>query len=148
VTPDLPDVAFVHLGYSRGMIGHVELSWLAPGKLRRTVLVGSRKMVVYDDTSSEPVRIYDSRADIAPPEAAGQPGVVYRAGDIVSPRIEPHEPLRLELADFCRAIRTGGEPRSSAELGLDVVRTLEAVDRSLAGSGRPVELAAASPSAV
>src|SRR5262249_52675697 len=60
IFPEIADVAFINLEYERGTIAHVELSWLAPGKLRRTTIVGSNKMVVYDDTSTEPVRVFDS----------------------------------------------------------------------------------------
>jgi predicted dehydrogenase len=134
----IPDVAFINLEYPSGTIAHVEMSWLAPSKLRRTAIVGSRKMVVYDDTSNESVRIFDSGADVPDPTTFGEFRLTYRTGDIVSPRIDVAEPLQLELADFCRAVRSGEEPRSSASLGLDVVRIIEAVDRSLAEGGAPV----------
>jgi predicted dehydrogenase len=130
IFPGSADIAFVNLEFDSGTIAHVELSWLAPSKLRRTTIVGSRKMVVYDDTSNEPVRIFDSGVT-RPPETFGEFRLSYRTGDVVSPHVEPSEPLSLELADFCRAIRTGAEPRSHAKLGLDVVRMIEAVDRSL-----------------
>ena len=133
-----PDVAFIDLEFPSGTIAHVELSWLAPSKLRRTAIVGSRKMVVYDDTSNEPIRIFDSGADVRDPETFGEFRLTYRTGDIVSPRVDVSEPLQLELADFCKAVRTGSKPMSSAELGLDVIRITEAVDRSLAGGGAPV----------
>lgn len=135
-----PDVAFIDLEFPSGTIAHVELSWLAPSKLRRTAIVGSRKMIVYDDTSVEPIRVFDSGADVPEPETFGEFRMAYRAGDIVSPRVEGAEPLQLELADFCEVMRTASEPRSSAELGLDVIRIIEAVDRSLAEGGSPVRL--------
>jgi predicted dehydrogenase len=143
VTQDVPDVAFVDLEFASGTIAHVELSWLAPSKLRRTAVVGSRKMVVYDDTSPEPIRIFDSGADVDDPKTFGEFRLTYRAGDIVSPRVEVTEPLQLELEDFCRAVQTGHEPRSSARLGVDVVRIAEAVDRSLEEGGAPVEVGVA-----
>ena len=105
--PGIPDVCFINMAYPSGTIAHVELSWLAPSKLRRTAIVGSKKMVVYDDTSNESVRIFDSGADIPDPETFGEYRLSYRTGDIVSPRIEATEPLSLELADFARAIREG-----------------------------------------
>ena len=138
--PDVPDVAFINLRYPSGTVAHVELSWLAPSKLRRTAIVGSEKMVVYDDTSNEPVRIFDSGAKIPDPETFGEYQLSYRAGDIVSPRIEATEPLSLELADFAKSILEGSTPASSAAVGLDVVRTIEAVDRSLDEGGIPVGL--------
>jgi predicted dehydrogenase len=131
VVPSVPDIAFVNLEFPNGAVAHVELSWLAPSKLRRTAIVGSQRMVVYDDTSNEPVRIFDSGVHLPDPENFGQYRLTYRTGDIVSPRIDATEPLLLELEDFCRAVRGGDRPRSSAPLGLEVVRILEAVDEAL-----------------
>jgi predicted dehydrogenase len=142
VVPATPDVAFINLEFESGTIAHVELSWLAPTKLRRTAIVGSQKMVVYDDTSAEPVRIHDSGVAVPDPSTFGEYRLTYRTGDIISPRVEPVEPLSLELADFCRCIREGDQPRSSAELGVDVVRVIEAVDTSLRQNGAIVEVVA------
>lgn len=135
VMPDVPDVAFISLLYASGTVAHAELSWLAPSKLRRTAIVGAEKMVVYDDTSSEPVRIFDSGVTLPDPATFGEYALTYRTGDIVSPRIDVKEPLSLELTDFCRAVHTGAQPRSSTQVGLDVLQTIEAVDRSLAAAG-------------
>ena len=140
IVPDTPDVAFIDLEYPSGTLAHVEVAWLAPSKLRRTAIVGSRKMVVYDDASTEPVRIFDSGVAFRDPESFGEYQLSYRTGDILSPRVEVLEPLSLEMADFCRAIRTGSKPLSSAGVGLDVVRTIEAIDQSLAHGGTPVDL--------
>jgi predicted dehydrogenase len=140
IIPGIPDVAFINLEFPSGAIANVELSWLAPSKLRRTTVVGSRKMVVYDDTSSEPVRVFDSGVLLKDPETFGEYQLAYRTGDIVSPRVDVTEPLALELADFCDAIRSGAEPRSSCALGVDVVRMIEAVDASLEAGGARVEL--------
>jgi len=140
ILSDVPDVAFINLEFASGAIAHVELSWLAPSKLRRTAVVGSQKMLVYDDTSIEPIRVFDSGADLRDPETFGEFRLTYRAGDIVSPRVDVTEPLELELVDFCRAVRSGAEPRSSAALGLDVVQMTEAVDRSLSNGGGPLAL--------
>jgi predicted dehydrogenase len=142
VMPNRPDVAFIHLAFASGTIAHVELAWLAPSKLRRTTIVGSKRMIVYDDTSPEPVRIFDSGADLPDPETFGEYKLTYRTGDIVSPKVGATEPLALQLTDFCEAIRNGRAPRSSAELGLDVVRVTETVDRSLGLGGRPVRVEA------
>jgi predicted dehydrogenase len=140
IVGNLPDVAFVNLEFPSGTIAHIELSWLAPSKLRRTAVVGSQKMLVYDDTSNEPIRIFDSGANLRDPETFGEFRLTYRTGDIVSPRVDVTEPLELELADFHRAIRTGTDPRSSASLGLDVVRMTEAVDRSLINDGASLDV--------
>jgi protoporphyrinogen oxidase/predicted dehydrogenase len=138
--PGVPDVCFINLRYASGTVANVELSWLSPSKLRRTAIVGSKKMVVYDDTSKESVRIFDSGASLPDPETFGEYRLTYRTGDIVSPRVSATEPLGLELADFGSAIRNGTPLVSSAAMGLDVVTTIEAVDRSLAAGGVPVSL--------
>jgi predicted dehydrogenase len=138
VIPNMPDVAFINLEFPSGTIAHVELSWLAPSKLRRTTIVGSKKMVVYDDTSNEPVRVFDSGVNLPNPETFGEYRLSYRTGDIVSPNVPAAEPLFLELGDFCSAIRTGETPRSSAQIGLDVVRIIESVDESLDADGARV----------
>ena len=142
VVPELPDVCFINLRYPSGAVAHVELAWLSPSKLRRTAIVGSKKMVVYDDTSSESVRIFDSGASIPDPETFGEYQLSYRTGDIVSPRVEATEPLSLELADFGAAISERRSPLSSPEMGLDVVRTIEAVERSLTHGGVTVPVLA------
>ena len=137
---DRPDVAFIDLEYESGPIAHVELSWLAPSKLRRTTIVGSEKMVVYDDTSNEPVRVFDSGVNLREPETFGEFRLTYRTGDIVSPRIDAAEPLAIELRDFCNAINKSIQPRSSSGLGVEVVRMMEAVDRSLSSAGARVSV--------
>ena len=148
IMPNTPDVAFINLEYPSQTLANVELSWLAPSKLRRTTIVGSRLMVVYDDTSAEPVRIFDSGVELPDPGSFGEYKLSYRTGDIVSPRVAAAEPLGLELADFCNAVRTGEEPRSSAAVGLDVVRMVEAVDRSLQQHGARVAVEQAEPALV
>lgn len=140
IIPDLPDVAFINVEFPSKTVAHIELSWLAPSKLRRTAVVGSKKMIVYDDTSNEPVRIYDSGVIPPNPETFAEYRLTYRSGDVISPQVSGSEPLMLEMADFCEAIRTGRPPRSDTALGLDVVTMCEAVDGSLAAGGAPVRL--------
>jgi predicted dehydrogenase len=141
IIPTIPDVAFISLEFPSQTIAHVELSWLAPAKLRRTAIVGSRKMAIYDDTSTEPVRVFDSGVVPADPTSFGEYRLTYRTGDIVSLHVDADEPLGLEMQDFCRAVRFGAEPVSSAALGLEVVKMIEAVDASLAAGGTRVALA-------
>jgi predicted dehydrogenase len=140
VIPGIPDVAFINLEFGSGAVAHVELSWLAPSKLRRTTIVGSAKMVVYDDVSNEPVRVFDSGISLPDPDSFGEYRLSYRTGDIVSPRVDGDEPLELEMRDFCRTIRSGFPPRSTWRLGLEVVRTVEAVETSLKRHGARVEV--------
>jgi len=97
-------------------------------------------MVVYDDVSNEPVRVFDSGVMLDDPQSFGEFQLSYRTGEIVSPPVQPAEPLHLEMADFCNAVRTAVVPRSSAQVGIEVVRMIEAVDASLASSGARVPL--------
>jgi predicted dehydrogenase len=141
IIPGTPDVAFINLEFASSTIAHVEISWLAPSKLRRTTIVGSRKMVIYDDTSAaEPVRVFDTGVMIKDPETFGEYKLTYRTGDIVSPHVDAAEPLCVELTDFCSAINDGVLPHSSGELGVEVVKIIEAVDASLGDDGSRIEV--------
>jgi predicted dehydrogenase len=97
-------------------------------------------MVIYDDTSNEPVRIFDSGVMVRDPLSFGEYRLTYRTGDIVSPPVDVAEPLRIELSDFCHAILTGTPLRSTPQLGVDVVRMIEAVEASLAQRGARVDV--------
>ncbi len=130
IVPGIADVAFIDLTFPSGVLAHVELSWLAPSKLRRMVIVGSEKMVVYDDSSGEPVRIFDHGVVYEEPETFGQYHLSYRTGDILSPRLEVAEPLALELTDFARAVIHGRTPASSTFLAREVVSLIELTEAS------------------
>jgi predicted dehydrogenase len=139
----VPETAFMTLTFAQGQTANVQISWLAPRKLRQMIVVGSQRMVQYDDTASdEPVRIYDRGMDMLPPTPAnfGEHQLIYRTGDVVIPRVEPQEPLRLELEDFARSIRTGEEPRSSLALGIEIVAAVELAEASLRAGGQPLAL--------
>lgn len=135
IVPGIPDVAFIDMAFPSGILAHVELSWLAPSKLRRTVVVGSKKMVVYEDGSPEPLRVFDQGVVYQDPETFGQYHLSYRTGNIVSPRLEALEPLALELQDFVRAMRTGSEPTASTDIARDVVGMIEWAEGSMQASG-------------
>lgn len=140
IVSGIPDVAFVSLTYPSGIVANVELSWLAPSKLRRTVIVGSRKMVVYDDGSPEPVRIFDHGVVYDDPKTFGEYKLSYRTGSIVSPKIDGVEPLVEELEDFVGVIRNGGQSIAGPDLARDVVRLAEAADDSMRRGGAEVSL--------
>ena len=140
IVPGIPDVVFITLRFPSGIVANVELSWLAPSKLRRTVVVGSEKMAVYDDVSPEPIRLFDHGVVYEDPETFGEYHLSYRTGDIVSPRIDSTEPLGTELGDFVANIRAAEEGRH-LKLSADVVRMVEAAERSLEEGGAPVSLA-------
>ncbi len=136
VQPGIPDVAFIFMRFASGAIAHIQVSWLAPSKLRRTTIVGSSKMLVYDDTQNlEQVKIFDKGVHYRDPDTFGEYQLSYRAGDIVSPKIDTFEPLQAEVTDFLESIRDGRQPGVPGEQGLRVVRVLEAVERSLTNSG-------------
>ena len=137
IVPGIPDVAFVDLRFPSGIVAHVELSWLSPSKLRRTVIVGSEKMVVYDDGAGEPIRIFDRGVVYHDPESFGQYQLSYRTGDIVSPKLDAWEPLALELDDFLTAVRSGTPARERLRLARDVVRIVERADAAIAASTVP-----------
>lgn len=141
---DVPETAFITLTFEGGTQANIQLSWLAPRKLRQMLIIGSERMVQYDDSEAdESVKIYDRGLEFSAPANFGEYRASYRAGDIVSPRIDATEPLGLELSDFASAIREGTTPRSSAEFGLNVVLALEALERSLKLAGQPTEVGAA-----
>jgi predicted dehydrogenase len=135
----VPEAAFLTLTFAGGATANIQISWLSPRKIREMVVVGSRRMVQYDDTAAdESIRVYDRGMEFTPPESFGEHQLSYRSGDIVVPRIDAHEPLGLELEDFARAIRTGSMPRSNAQLGLQIVSAIEAAEASLRRRGAPV----------
>jgi predicted dehydrogenase len=140
IVPGIADVAFVTMEFPSGVIANVELSWLAPSKLRRTVVVGSKKMVVYEDGSAEALKIYDRGVVYKDPETFGEWHLSYRTGDILSPHLSNDEPLSLQVDDFVRAIRTGELPEYGLALARDVVRLAEAADASLDRGGELVDL--------
>lgn len=137
----VPETAFLTLSFEGGAQANVQLSWLAPRKFRQMLIVGSERMVQYDDSEAdESVKVYDRGLDVSVPANFGEYRASYRAGDIVSPRIDATEPLSLELRDFAGAIREGTTPRSSARFGLNVVLALEALQHSLERDGHPTEV--------
>jgi predicted dehydrogenase len=136
----IADVAFITMTFASGVVANVELSWLAPSKLRRTVLVGSERMVVYDDCATEPIRLFDQGIVLGSPESFGQFQLSYRTGDVVSPRLDSCEPLVAELADFTRAARRSDPMREQLHLAREVVRMTEAAELSLTEGGTEIEL--------
>jgi predicted dehydrogenase len=138
----LEDVAYLRLMYGDPEVtATAHVSWLDPCKVRRTTVVGSNKMAVYNDlTSGEPIRIFDK--GLVPPEDVGEPQDIpmsYRYGDIRVPHVLFEEPLNVQDREFVSCIVNGGQPRTDAGNGLAVVRVLEAANMSLE-LGAPVEL--------
>lgn len=135
------DVAFVDLEFPSGCIASLHLSWLAPTKIRRITLVGSKKMVVYEDTNpEEPVKVYDKGVEMRDPEDFGEHQLTYRSGSIMSPHIDAVEPLRAELEDFVRRVEAGEAPDEREEAAVRVVQTIEAAERSMDSGGSAVTI--------
>ncbi|MBM3268777.1 MAG: Gfo/Idh/MocA family oxidoreductase [Candidatus Sericytochromatia bacterium] len=132
------DVAFITLRYASGIVAQLHLSWLAPTKLRRTTVTGAHRMVVYDDLAGpEAVKIYDQGVSrIRQPQSFGEFQLTYRTGDIVIPRLDNVEPLRIEWDHFADCVETGSRPLSGGPEGAEIVRIIEACRRSLI-AGRP-----------
>jgi predicted dehydrogenase len=136
-----PDVAFVDVEFGSGFVANLHLSWLAPTKVRRMTLVGTRKMVVYEDTHpEEPVKIYDKGVDVLTPEDFGEYRLTYRTGDVVSPRIPVWEPLRQQLETFLLRVDAGETPDAREQTAVDIVAVVEAAESSLTSGGAPVDL--------
>ncbi len=104
------------------------------------MIVGSEKMVIYDDGTSEPVRVFDRGVVYRDPETFGEYHLSYRTGDILSPKVESYEPLGREISDFIQAIRTGGRLDFHTALARSVVRMVEAAEDSVKLGGRSVDL--------
>ena len=138
----VPETAFLTLSFADGPTANVQLSWLAPRKVRQMIVVGSKRMVIYDDAAVDgAVRVYDRGFDFTEPSSFGEYQLTYRSGDMVAPQLDAAEPLGLELQDFARSIRSGTAPRSHARLGMEIVRILEGAHASLTRAGSPVALA-------
>ena len=137
------DVGFISLGYPDGVFGHAHTSWADPHKVREVVVVGSDKRIVFNDLSpQEQVRVFEKGVKPVPREAPsyGEYHFLLRNGDIIIPNIEASEPLKNECKHFLDCIIDDRTPLSDGENGLEVVRVMEAVDRSLEQRGAPVEV--------
>lgn len=138
---DREDVAYLRLAYGEpDMMAYVRVSWLDPCKVRRVTVVGSDKMVVYNDISvTERLRIYDAKVNLCDDEGEGveQMPLTYHYGDIVTPFVAFEEPLAVQDQHFIDCVRTRTRPLTDGEAGRAVVRLLEAASRSLC-TGRPV----------
>ena len=148
------DVVYLDLEFDDGVAVHIHVSWLDPGKVRRTTVVGSRKMVVYDDASTDAkIQVFDKGIDREPVgstnpsfaslgefDSFGKFQLTQRAGDLLIPKIDFTEPLKRECSHFVDCVRDGTRPLTDGESGLRVVRILEAGTKSLRQGGIAVDL--------
>ena len=141
VQPGVEDVVFLSMRFANGTMAHVHVSWLDPHKLRKFTVVGTKKMVVFDDMeSSEKIKVYDKGVDGGRVVGYGD-ALTVRSGDIVIPSLSLSEPLRLECQHFVDCVRERRNPLSDGASGLAVVRVLAAAQASLESGGAPVPLA-------
>jgi predicted dehydrogenase len=137
------DVVFGYIKYPSGVVGHLHVSWLDPHKSRKITVVGSDKMVVFDDMEADrKVTVYDKGATTTRTkfDTYGE-FVTLHFGDIHIPKISNEEPLRVECQHFVDCIREGKQPLSDGRDALNVVRVLDAMERSLHDGGQPVKTA-------
>lgn len=142
VTPGVEDVTLLNLEFRRQRSAQIHSSWLDPRKVREMTIVGSRRMIVYDDvTPHEKLRIFDTRVETPPHyDTFAEFQYSYHYGDVYAPYIKQEEPLKIECQHFLDCIRTGQEPLSNGRQALEMVRILEAASVSLKNQGAPVTL--------
>jgi predicted dehydrogenase len=135
--PDIEDVVFVNLHFADGRMAQIHVSWLDPHKERKMVVVGSKKMLVFDDMQpAEKIRIFDKTALVNADSPSTMQAISVRHGDILLPFVAGPEPLEAETKHFIDAIRTDSQPRSDGHAGLRVVRILEQVHQQLRAAPR------------
>jgi predicted dehydrogenase len=136
------DVAYLTMLFKDSLIAHIHVNWLAPVKIRHTLVGGSKKMIVYNDLEpSEKIKVYDKGLVLEDrPEEVYQMLVGYRVGDIWSPQLDPQEALRLEAATFVRCVERGEAPSNDGTAGLRVVKILEAAMTSMQQRGQLVDI--------
>ena len=140
VTPGIEDVTNMSLSFSQGRFATIQSSWLEPRKVREMTVVGTRRMIIYDDLQShEKIRVYDVRVERPPHyDTFAEFHYSYHYGDSYIPYIKQEEPLKTECEHFLDCIQNGTAPVSGGSAGLEMVRILEAASASLKGNGAPV----------
>lgn len=143
IRKSVEDVAFLTFRYPNEVLANVHVSWLNPNKIRSTTVVGSKKMLVYDDISSlEKIRIYDKGVTVQPHyDTFGEFQLSYRFGDIFIPKLDDSEPLKIACQHFIDCINEGKTPRSSGLQGHEVVTVLEASIESIKKEGAMISVA-------
>jgi predicted dehydrogenase len=135
------NVAYVTVGFDSELLAHFHFNWVAPVKVRRIIIGGTKKMLVYDDIEpTEKIRLYDSGVSVSALDREGKYDLLvqYRTGDVLAPKLDSTEALRRVVESFARACRGGPPAVTDGAAGLRVVRLLEAAQRSLAEGGAKV----------
>jgi predicted dehydrogenase len=143
VTPGIEDVTNISMSFRHKRFATIQSSWLEPRKVREMTIVGTRRMIVYDDLEThEKIRIYDARVERPPHhDTFAEFHYSYHYGDIYIPHLKQEEPLKLECQHFLDCIEKGTTPLTSGRAGLELVRILEAASTSLKENGAPVTFA-------
>jgi predicted dehydrogenase len=137
----IEDVAFMTMHFPDGVMAHIHVSWLDPHKDRKLTVVGNKKMAVFDDTqSAEKIWIYDKGVETKHDYSTYGEYLSLRFGDILIPKIESTEPLKVECEHFIDCVQNRKTPRSDGEDGLRVLKVLDAAQRSLKMGGTPVKI--------
>jgi len=135
------DVAFLTIYYPNKLIGHINVNWLSPVKLRTTLIGGEKKMLVWNDLEAdEKLKVYDKGVEVTPGEAVYQTLVSYRTGDMWAPKVDQIEALKLEASYFVDCILNNKTPFNDGAAGLQVVKLLQAADESLRQKGKIVRI--------
>lgn len=135
------NLAHLCVHFEENTFAHFHVNWVSPVKIRRMILGGDKKMIVYDDMENfEKIKVYDSGVEFDSPESIHQALVQYRIGDMFSPKISQVEALSLGAQELISAIEEDRNPLTSGKEGLDVVRILEASDESIKNNGAIIEL--------
>lgn len=142
ITQGIEDVTTMCLGFTKQRTAIVHSSWLDPRKVREMTIVGSKRMIVYDDVAPlEKIRIFDARVESPPHyDTFAEFQYAYHYGDMYVPYIKQEEPLKTECQHFLDCVKNGTTPLTDGKQGLELVRILEASTRSLEKGGAPVEL--------
>jgi predicted dehydrogenase len=147
VNPEIQDVTMMHLNFRKNRCAFIHNSWLDPKKVRQMTVVGSQRMIVYDDTEPlEKLKVYDARVEVPPHyDTFAEFTYSYHYGDSYVPYIKQDEPLKLECAHFIECIREDSMPMSNGHFGLEVVRILETSTESLKLKGESVPVKTSEP---
>jgi len=138
---EIENIAYLTLNYTSNKIAHFTLSWTSPVKIRKILIGGTRKMIVFDDIEpTEKVKVYDTGYKVKTKEDKEKILVDYRAGDIYIPKLDATEALEGMAKDFLNAVEEGTEPVSNWKSGLNVVRILDAAQKSIKNKGKEVLL--------
>lgn len=137
----IEDIVYLTLCFNDNCIAHFHVNWLAPVKVRRIVIGGSRKMILYDDMESvEKIKIFDKGVEIKTKEGIYKTLIQYRTGDMYAPQFDTTESLSIIASEFISVIKNGTEPLSNGAVGLKIVKILEAAAKSIKNNGQLVKL--------